>query len=602
MSPADAARIDDIILEIINREFYTVNTPNGETYDIDKKYIDTDGGDCIGLNEEAIAADNYEVPGLDNVALRADNYEVADGILRVERRNEELYTTRFQPSDPRKAEIIRRISPILTAQPYNRDEKGINETLNRRMKNSIRTVVLQGVNQGQTRAQTGMIRLKDDIVKNTAAGDRGVNSEIELNAYVCAALLEHHDNPNAFATGNLPPVDESLDVISQTIVGEEYHLCATEDVTTEGCQEGVKAVMKPLKDYLEICKDVGRRLIDQRDGKNAYGNKLSEESKESIINVRLHTGLNVSNNVMGPALMVSVGGAILVKNKNGKGGDILVRVSGKATDDGEIFDPTCVGALLKQGWDEQRFETEGPYVPYNYIDGTYYMGLYTAYLYKVFNEEELSSVVKVNANEEFRRNLVDLGNGLYMTRLKIPKKKVDDDGLPTYSYGIKGKGTVSAHQLMARIKREIGTDTRGWFSQRSLFELGYVEWNGDGTGRALTPEEAFPIHHREDREEYEDRDGIPYRLQSETSDNEHHFRDQLVDNNCIGIHDTNHPRNTDYIYVASHKERGSGYTNFAHTIIRYKPNSTGNTRDRDQQSKYNEAHRKKKANLDTESD
>eukprot|EP00985_Skeletonema_marinoi_P024970 scaffold17893_cov80-Skeletonema_marinoi.AAC.1 len=579
VSTEDSIIIVNEIREYIDQVFYTVETSDGVVHNIDEKYINVDG-DYIDFNTDAINADDYDVP---------------DGTISADRRRQVLYTTHFHANAETmnyKADIIQLISRILQAHPYNRNPKQIETYLKTVMGRKIRTVILHGPNAGQPVALTGKGKLMAHIKENTEADDRGVNSEIDLDEYVCTALAKQHDDPNAVVEGNrhfqLPSENDVLGVIAKTIVGEEYHLCTTEEVTVEGCQEGVNHIMNNnAEKYVELCANVGKRLIDQRDGKNAYGNKLSDDSKQNIVNVRQHTGLNVHVNVMGSALMVSVGMAILVKNKNGQGGDVLVRLSGKKETDGEIKDPTCVGQLLKNGWDVERFISDGPYLPFSYTGGTYWMGIFKGLVYKVFNENELDPVANVAYDDEFRRNLVDLGNGYYMTRLKVPKKLTEEDGLPKYNYKISGHGCVSAHQLMARIKRNLGTDSRGWFTLRCLFELGKIVQTGPKKGRAQTPEEAFPIR-RASRKHSADRHGIPGRLQSEVSDNEHHFRDYLVDNNCLGIHDTNHGRNAIYMHVSSHPKRGSGYTNFAHTIIRYTSNSSGDTRERN--AEWREAH------------
>lgn len=567
--------------EVLDKRVYSlVRPPSGGTQSppepLDERYvIDRDG--IIELNREAAEEDGKLFP--------------AGCTIEVKQPNEELYREAFQYRDPRKQEFIDAIRVPL--QSYDLTDAKLLEFVRSKMKSEFRTHVTRGDNAGEER-QEPEDQIWIDIRNNTAAPDQGFNAKFDLDESVKASLAAFHGSPVAtVAPENRPTKEDALNVIARTIAHSDFRMSSDGSDDEAKCREGVdKLARMDFKEYVLDSGDVGKNLIIENDGKNVYGNHLSDDDIESIMNARRITAANAYVNFKGVAMAVAQGNCILVKNKGRRDGDVLVRIAGKDSDPA-VSREQCVGSLIKKGWTPERFQREGPYIDFEYSGGTYFMSLYRCELYKLFNRDEVEALKKLGYDHFMRRNVIDLGNGYFIAQCTPQEPEPDDDGLTVFNYHIMGVGKVTAHQLVAMAKRGIGTDSRGWIMLTYLRKAGYTCEDRDERGnvirRGQTPEEAWPLLRIRSR--VGGRPGFPISMQSEVSDIEHaHGRENLHDNNCMVTHDTSHSRNTKYTTYCSNEQHGSGYTNFAHTTIVYTPNSRGSTRDHETLDAYRWAH------------
>jgi hypothetical protein len=367
----------------------------------------------------------------------------------------------------------------------------------------------------------------------------------------------------------------------QTLSDPRYKL-GLRDQSPGSCRDGVNLILQRNwgRQYLEYCRDVAIDLYENNDHRNLFGYQMPQHAVQNAIHMRMESGLSLYAALHGAIHAVSEGKAIPILNSDGTG-DILLPLPGKLEKEGGIYKPICVGWWLRDNRTAEEFYREGPFLEFQYTDCIYFVGIISCQVYPVWHRDELMGW-NFNGREgqELLATVVEIGNDYFMGRLKIPSMQLEG-GLPTFRYGLKdnthpdGRRKFSAHQLIGLIKRTFDGDTRGNIARAILIDCDAVVLDdADEISEVLTPEQFLPIRHMEDTVAVDrlDRHNRPIRQadHSETSDQEHgNGRRQLIDNNFLAIRDANHSRNVTFTTVCNHQTEGTGYTNFAHTRIRY---------------------------------
>ena len=374
-----------------------------------------------------------------------------------------------------------------------------------------------------------------------------------------------------------------INFIQITLSDPKFKLGLT-DQSPESCREGVNLILRRNwgRPYLEFCRDVAIDLYENtHDHRNLFGRQMPDHAVQNAINMRMESGLAVYAALHAAIHAVGEGKAIPIFNSDGSTGDILIPLPGKLEKEGSIYRPICVGAWLRDNRTAEEFYREGPFLNFQYTDCIYFVGIISCQVYPVWHRDEIrSSTFNGPYGQELLTRVVEIGNDYFMGRLKEPEMDLNG-GLPTYSYGLRdntapdGNRFIKAHQLIGLIKRTIDADPRGNIARAILIDCDAVVLDDAGEIiEVMTPEQFFPIYRMEDTVALPrlDRHGIEiYQAdQSETSDQEHgNGRLQLIDNNFLAIRCTNHSRNVSFTTVCNHQTEGTGYTNFAHTRIRY---------------------------------